>query len=270
MRNVYLLVACCLLTTSLAFSQTQQGQTHQSKTKAKVIQAPPTTCPNDPVLVSDGTESLDDLVVQSTTVFYQVNVKAGHSYSIEVYDHTDSTAAVSPMIKVTSDCSNAISGVMDVTNIDPDISGGFSDRVSWVQGSSDQTVYIGIVNPDPNNAYTYNIRVTDTTQFNPRWSTFAPFDTQWGITNTTTSPITGTLTVFSSTGAVLATITKTYAAGLFTLVSARGNSVPVNQLGDATFTYVGPAGAILADAYAVNSAGTVIVPFKFEGKHSYH
>jgi hypothetical protein len=270
MKKVLLIAACCFLTTSMAFSQTQQqGQTQQTRTLAKLIHAAPTTCPNDPVLVSDGTAAESDLIVPGVTIFYTVNAKGGHSYSIDVWDTFDSTAAVAPMIKVTSDCSTSIAGVMDVTNVDPDISGGFSDRVSWIQ-SSDQTVYIAVANPDQNTPYSYNIRVTDTTQFNPRWSTYAPFDTQWGFTNTTTSSITGTLTVFDSTGTVLATITKTFPAGLFTLVTAKANGVPLNHDGNAVFAYTGPAGAILPDAFGVNIAGTVIVPFKFEGKHAYH
>jgi hypothetical protein len=269
MKKVFLVAACCFLTTSVAFSQTQQGQTQQILAKAKLIHGAPTTCPNDPVLSSDGTEADYDLIIPGVTSFYALNAKGGHSYSIDLWDTSDSTAGIAPVIKVTSDCSTSIAGVMDVTNIDPDLTGGFSDRVSWIQGS-DQMVYISVTNPDQNNPYSYNIRVTDTTQVNPRWSTYTPFDTQWGFTNTTTSPITGTLTVIDSTGSVLATITKTYPAGLFTLVPARGNGVPVNHYGNAVFAYTGPAGAILADAFAINSANTVIVPYKFEGKHAYH
>ena len=103
-------------------------------------------------------------------------------------------------------------------------------------------MHIAVTNPDQNNTYTYSIRVTDTTQFNPRWSTYYPFDTQWGFTNTTTSNITGTLTVYDSTGVVLATITKTYPPGLFTLVSAKASGVPVNHFSDAIFAYTGPQG----------------------------
>jgi hypothetical protein len=270
MKKVFLIAACCFLTTSLAFSQTQPGQTQQIRAKAKLIHGAPATCPNDPVLVSDGTEASDDLIIPASMAFYALNAKAGHSYSIEVYDHIDSTAAFAPTIKVTSDCTTSIAGVVDVTNVDPDLTGGFSDRVSWIQGSSDQTVYISVSNPDQNNAYTYNIRVTDTTQVNPRWSTYGTFDTQWGLTNTTLSSITGTLTIYKFDGSVVKAINETIQAGQFTNVSARGSGVPVGIYGNAVFTYVGPAGAILPDAVLINSANTVIVPYKFEGKHAYH
>jgi len=219
-------------------------------------------------LSSDGTPASDDLVFPATSAYYTLNAKGGHSYSVDVWDTFDPTASISPTIAVTSDCTNSIAGVMDVTHVDPDLSGGFSHRVSWIQ-SSDQTVHIGVTNPDQNNTYTYSIRVTDTTQFNPRWSTFSPFDTQWGFTNTTTSSITGTLTVYDSTGVVLATVTKTFPPGLFTLVGAKASGVPVNHFGDATFTYAGPAGAILPDAVLINSTATIIVQYLFEGKHSY-
>lgn len=268
MKKVCLIAACCLLILPLAFAQAQQGQTQNIRAKAKLIHAAPTTCPNDPVLSSDGTPGSDDLIFPSTTAFYTINAKGGHSYSVDVWDTFDPTAAISPTIAITSDCTTAISGVKDVTNVDPDLSGGFSSRVSWIQGS-DQTLHIGVTNPDPNNTYTYSIRVTDTTAFNPRWSTYTPFDTQWGFTNTTGAPITGTLTVYDSSGTVLATVTKTFPAGLFTLVGAKASGVPANHFGDATFAYVGPAGAILPDTVLINSSATVIVQYLFEGKHSY-
>lgn len=267
MKRVFLLAACCFLTTSLAFSQTQQGQTQQIRAKAKLIHGAPTTCPNDPVVVSDGTAASDDLIFPASSAFYALNAKGGHSYSVEVFDTVDPTAAMSPTIKVTTDCSTSI-GATDVTTVDPDLSGGFSNRVSWIQ-SSDQTLYIAVMNPDPNGSYTYSIRVTDTTQFNPRWSTYTPFNTQWGFTNTTTSPITGTLTVYDSTGTVLATVTKTFPANLFTLIDAKASGVPVNHFGDAVFAYTGPAGAILPDTVLINSTATIIVQYEFTGKHSY-
>jgi len=267
MKKVCLIAVCCFLTTSLAFSQTQQGQP-QIRAKAKLIHGAPTTCPNDPVLASDGTPTGDDIVFPGTSAFYTLKAKAGHSYSVDVWDVFDPTAAVSPEIKVTSDCTTSISGVQDVTNIDPDLSGGFSGRVSWIQ-STDQTVYISVTYPDQNNSYTYSLRVTDTTQINPRWSTYDPFNTQWGFTNTTGSAITGTLKVYDSSGALLKTITKTYPAGLFTLVSALDNQVPINHFGNAIFTYVGPVGAILPDAVLINKTATIIVQYLFEGKHSY-
>ena len=267
MKRVCLIAACCFLTTSLAFAQTQQGQT-QIRAKAKLIHGAPTTCPNDPVLSSDGTATDYDLIFPATTAFYAVNAKGGHSYSVDVWDTFDPTAAVSPEIKITSDCTTQISGTKDVTAIDPDLSGGFAGRVSWIQGT-DQTLYISVTNPDQNNSYSYNVRVTDTTQINPRWSTFSPFNTQWGFTNTTGSPIDGTLKVYDSSGALLKTISKTYPAGVFTLVSALDNGVPTGHFGNAIFTFVGPAGAILPDAVLINNTATIIVQYLFEGKHSY-
>lgn len=269
MKKVFLLVACCFLTTSLAFSQTQPGQT-QIRAKAKLIHGAPTTCPGDPVLLSDGTPTSDDLIFPASAAFYAVNAVAGHSYAVEVWDVFDPTASVSPTIKVTTDCSTSIGGVTDATHVDPDISGGFSDRVTWIQASSNQTLYISVTNPDQNNSYTYNLRVTDTTQFNPRWSTYGTFDTQWGFTNTTSSPITGTLTIYKFDGSVVKTITQSIQGGQFLNVPARASGVPVGIYGNAIFAYNGPAGAILADAVLINSANTVIVPYKFEGKHSYH
>src|SRR6185312_3030379 len=137
MKKVCLLAACCWLLTSLAFSQTQQVQ--QIRAKSKLIHGAPTTCPNDPVLASDGTPTSDDRIFPASSAFYSLNAKAGRSYSVGVWDVVDPTASVSPTIAVTTDCSTSISGIKTVTNIDPDLSGGFSARVSWIQ-STNQTL----------------------------------------------------------------------------------------------------------------------------------
>jgi hypothetical protein len=233
------------------------------------IQVAPTTCGADPVLSSDGTDSPQDLLFANTSAYYTLNAKAGHSYGIEVWDTVDQTANVSPAIQLlASDCTTPIPST-NVTNVDPDLSGGFSDRISWMQGS-DATVYIQVMNPDQNNPYTYQIRVTDTTLFNPRWSTYSGFDTQWGFNNTTAVTITGTLTITNSDGTVLNTVPLSLPPGRMTLLSAKGKSIPVDHYGTATLAYVGPAGAIQADAYFINGNATVIVPSAFASKHAYH
>ena len=268
MKRVFLIAACCLLITSLAFSQMQPGQTQPIRPKAKVIHAP-TTCPNDPVLMSDGTINGDDfLFAPPSTNYYALNAKGGHSYSVEVWDVFDPTVGMSPSITVTSDCTHAISGVMDVTSLDPDLSNGFSHRVSWIQ-SSDQMLYLAIASPDQNqnDVYDYYIRVTDTSLHNIHWSTFS-YNTLWSLANLTPVDISGTLTVVSQQGVTLGTFPLTVPADGFAQVNAKVAGIPANQQGAATFVYVGPAGAIRGDVSLIRNDGNVVALEFFLPQHS--
>ena len=263
MKRLCLLVTCCLLATCSVFAQTKKAPP-----KAPVVKGAPTTCGSDPVLSSDGTDSQLDLIAPASVAFYTLNAKGGHSYAVEVWDTVDQTAGMSPTITLLqSDCATSVPNTQNVTSVDPDISGGFSYRLSWIQ-ASDATVEVQLSNPDQNNPYEYQIRVTDTTLFNPRWTTFSGFDTQWGLNNTTGGNITGTMTVVDNTGVVVATIPETLPPGLVTVVGALASSVPTNKVGNATFAYIGPAGAVQADAYYLRSGQTI--PSVFASKHAYH
>ncbi len=260
-----LLAVFCLLVTSLTLAQTKPGLM-----RTNVVKGAPTTCGPDPVLSSDGVVTTEDAIYNNTTAYYTLNVKDGHSYSIEVWDPFDLTAGVAPGIQVlASDCSTSIP-VSNVTSMDPDLSGGFSSRVSWIQGS-DQKVHIAVSNPDPTNTYTYYIRVTDTTLINPRWSTYVPYDTQWGLTNTSAVNITGTLSIVDVNGIVLKTIPLTLLPGRLTVITALTEGIPVNDSGNATFVFVGSPGAVMGDAYYLNPpTASTIVPSSFAGRHAYH
>ncbi len=268
MKRALLIFSYCLLTFSLAFSQVQPGQTQPIRSKTKIIHAP-TTCPNDPVLMSDGTiNGYDSLFPPPSTNYYALNAKGGHSYSIEVWDVSDATVGMSPTITVTSDCKNSISGVADVTSADPDLSNGFSRRVSWVQ-PSDQILYLAIASTDPNenDSYIYYIRVTDTSLHNIHWSTFS-YNTLWSLANLTSGDIMGTLTVNNEQGVTVGTFPLTVSANGFAQVNAKVVGIPANQQGAATFVYVGPAAAIRGDVSLIRNDSNVVVLEFFVPQHS--
>lgn len=268
MKKLVLFVMGLLLASTLAPGQAKRGLPGSPSGVGA-----PTTCPNDPVLPSDGTVPDFDFVAANSQVFYTVNVKAGHSYSIEVWDAFDPTTnpVTAPSIQVlASDCTTVIP-TTNVTTSDPDLSGGFSGRVSWIQGSN-AVAQIAIANPDQNNGYNYNIRVTDTTMFNARWSTAGGFNTHWGFNNTTASDISGNLTIIDGNGTVLKTVTGALIpAGRSTFYSSDSTdlNIPINHVGSAMFAYVGPPGGVLADAYFINGNASVIVPALFASKHSH-
>lgn len=264
MKKMSLVVVLCLILTTVALAQGKGGA------NKLVIQNAPADCSAPPVLSSDGVVTSEDFIAISSSAYYTINVKAGHSYSIEVWDPFDPvTLNIAPVIDVlTSGCGSSIKPT-DVTAWDPDFSGGFARRVSWVQ-ATDATLNISVTNPDPNFGYTYYIRTDDTTLTNPRWSTYSGYDTQWGLYNTTNKTISGTLKVINVDGTLLATVPVTAPAGLSTFVIARASGVPADHVGNAVFTFIGPPGGILADAYFLSADAKTIVPTLFVNKHAYH
>lgn len=267
MRKAYLISVLCLLLASLALAQTKQ--TKQGRTVPSAIKGAPTTCGLDPVLSSDGTVTSEDFIANASSAYYNLNVKGGHSYSIEVWDPFDLTAGVAPVIQLlASDCSTHVSST-DVTNMDPDLGGGFSHRISWIQ-AADQSIHIAVNNPDQNDGYSYYIRVTDTTLFNPRWSTYSGYQSTWGLTNTTPTDISGTMTVIDASGSVLATFPATFKGAQPTFLTTQQLGIPADHVGYANFTYIGPPGAFVGDGFMISPNGNLVIPVLFVSKHSYH
>jgi hypothetical protein len=226
------------------------------------------TCPRDPVLAADGTTIGPDTVSANTTNFYFVNLSAGHSYVVEVWDPFDPWNLISAKLSLLhGDCTTPDTST-DVKTYEPSLVSTFSDRIAWVQASSIGEV-ITLQNTDTVNAYKYYIRFTDTTLYNPRWSTFSGFITQWGFQNTTSQDIQGTLTVITTLGGTQANVVLSFTIPANSVVfkiagPGRDANIGPNFAGNAVFTYVGPPAGIQADCYFLNGTGTVIFPAKFE------
>jgi len=155
--------------------------------------------------------------------------------------------------------------------VTPDLRFTFSDRISWIQPSTGGGLYIGMSNPDTTNGYSYGIRLTDTTLISPRWTTYGGYTTQYGFVNTTNSPISGTLTLYDQVSGGPYTMSITVAVGSRSVVTIPTQLVvPANHAGQATFAFVGPPGAIMADGLVQNSSGTVILPITFAARNFQH
>lgn len=271
MRALSSLVICLAVSTILCAQQPTQHSSY-SRNASLTKHSAPTTCPNDPVLAADGRESSEDLIFPASTAFYSINVKGGHSYSIEVWDTIDGTAMVSPVIQVLKgDCTTAIV-TPETTAMPPDLSGGFSKRVSWTQ-TADATYQVAVSNPDQNNAYYYQIRVADTTLHSPRWSTLVGFSTHYGFLNNTSTDINGVLTLKSvnTQETFSATVTIPAHNEAFVAIPSTNYQVPADRYGFADFTFVGSPGAITADGYfqtvtngIFSIAPTIFVPVNYQ------
>ena len=258
MKKLLLTTLCLLLLSSLVL-----GQAKSKTTSKKVQRYGGISCGMDPILPTDGSYTSDYVGAAGSpgsANYYLVHLKDGHSYSAEAYDSTDITViAGSAQLSLiaAADCKTALP-TTDVISLDPDLSLSFADRISWIQTGNVDAVLV-LSNSDNINFYAYNIRITDTTLHNPRWSTFSGFITQYALVNNTSTAISGTLTLIDSTGTQYAA-PVTVPAGGESVQTTGGLSIPADHFGFGTFAFVGPAGGITADAYFINSNATVIVP----------
>jgi hypothetical protein len=118
-------------------------------------------------------------------------VAAGRSYTVEIA----STGSSSPA---------AVTGGYAVDC--PTVSGGWPSNIAMTPRSDGRVIRLTIaatastyiVTRIPTGSVTYS--VAETTLYSQSWSTVNGFFTQWGLQNTTDSPITGTLTVTESFG----------------------------------------------------------------------
>jgi hypothetical protein len=279
MKKVLFTAISLFLIGSLAFAQVNTGKATR---QIRARRYGGFQCGGDPILPTDGSITAD-FVSAASSSYYFVHLKAGHSYSAEVWDPLDETIVVgtAQLALLTTGTCSALT-TMDVASMDPDLSNNFSDRISWIQ-ASDGDAILQVNNTDQVNFYNYSVRITDTTLRNARWSTAlgGAFSTHYGFLNATASAITGTLTLHQSDGTVYTAPVNIPAGGeVFETVcgtgspgcSAQNIEVPSNKAGFATFVFIGPPGAVVADGYfqAAQTGGIVIVPTAWSPKNSQH
>jgi hypothetical protein len=212
-----------------------------------------------------------------TTYWYAVHAQAGHSYTLFFFQFQNNGnqdngfwSSITPFTPADG-CSGTSTLTATVnTSWSPaqfqSNNNSISYRASFTAATAGdyrvRAVSSG-VSPTP---FAYGYAVIDTTMYNPRWSTFSGFITQWGLNNVSDNPITGVLTVVSSSGTVLAASTVTIQPGqvVFKSTVPSDLNIPANSAGNATFTHNGPPGAIQGDAYFINSNATVVVPSKLD------
>jgi hypothetical protein len=267
MKKVLLLTACLLLAAPLAFAQARPTggvPGHQLQPYGY------THCGSgDAILPTDGSR-VSDTIGASSSNFYFVRLKAGHSYAAEVWDAIDTNNTVSASLHLwDAGCSSPLS-VTDVTSTDPDLSSMYAHRISWIQGSD--LLEVLEMRSGATAARNYEIRIVDTTLYSPRWSTWSGFITQWGFYNVTNSNLSGVFTVFDTTGAAIKTANVTVSAEKVKFYSSipADLNLPTSTSGSVMFAYVGPAGAFTADCMILNTPAGAYVTIKFEPRNYQH
>jgi hypothetical protein len=267
MNRMRLITFCVLTSSAMLIAQTR----NQGASKPGVRPASVNICTSSPTLVPDGTTSgVEDSIGAGAVGYYYENFDGGHSYSVEVWDPFDAYNVSVLSLALLDDNCNSGPGYQDVTSITPNLVNANADRISWIQ-PSDGPQQIGLSNLDTVRAYSYYIRISDTTLINPRWSTYSGFQTQYGFVNNTNSAISGTLTLTDTSGRKFTeNLTLASRSTSFVIFPSSGFNVPTQDAGSATFAFVGPAGGITADAFFLNGNATVVVPSSFAPQTNQH
>jgi len=236
--------------------------------------ATPTVAPADSRIVDF------DFVGISADNFYQFDATAGHSYSIEVrqdYDDLQPTNDLATSVFSVADtgCATplAVNGTVlrDTSLIEPALPAN-SFRASMTAANTG-TYRLRVRNSNPAVGRYVSVKISETTMYSASFSTNQPFNTFYAFVNTTSSPITGTLTLTPLGGGGPVPITITIPANA---LASTNTSVPVfatvvNKVGFATFSHNGPPGAVLISAaianFTTNPAYNQVIEFRSVREH---
>lgn len=267
MKRTTLIVICLLLAATILVAQSRNQTTGNTKVSTGSV----STCGPAPTLMPDGTTpGYEDYISASGVGYYWQVFETGHSYSVDAWDPFDAYhGGVLKLSLLTSGCATGPS-YTHVANITPYVQGGNADRISWIAPSGVSQV-VGLTNVDVTYGYSYYIRITDTTLYSPRWTTFGGYTSQFGFVNTTNSSISGTLTLIDQVLGGPYTMAITVPAGSRKVVTVPTDLViPANHAGFASFAFVGPPGAIAADEMLSSPTGAVILPVAFGPRNFQH
>jgi hypothetical protein len=231
-----------------------------------------TACATPTVVPADGRVVDFDFVANSGNNFYQFDVTKGNSYSVEVrqdYDDLQTPNDLTTTAFTDAGCTAPVAGLVDTTAIEPALPAN-SARFSFTAAASG-TIRLQVANGNASTGRYVSVSVSDTTVFNPQFSTFSGFQTQYLFINTTGADVHGVLTVTPNVcvGAVPApsvvNVTVPKGANLTRSVSPQGSiPMPANCGGFAKFTHDGPPGSVITDALYINANASVIVSAKFQ------
>lgn len=199
--------------------------------------------------------------------YYQFNVSAGRSYSVEVReDYDDLQSPTSDIQTAAFTDNNCTMGLTtnDTHNNDPILPGN-AQRFSFTQGATGGTVYLAVTNNSPSTGRYVSVTVSETTLYNARWSTFSGFVTQWGFQNTCSLALNVKMVATDTLGSPIAPA-QTITFGVpgnsetFHITAPSDVNFPAQHAGFAVITHDGPPGCLLMDAYFIGGNSTIIVP----------
>lgn len=226
-------------------------------------------------LVPNSTDTVGVSFPASGAGSFFANLTAGHSYSIQVTTHDNTTANSTLTAQGPGGCLGGAVAVNETTLVEPAIlnlgaTAVSGRRVSFTPAASGLYAF----NFTTNNAggHIYTGEIYETTLFNPRWATNQGYLTVYGFQNTTSQAINIVLkatATFGGTGTT--TFTAAIPANTQVLVALGPGltiNIPAGQVGFAILTHDGPQGGLTVDAYFTN--GVSLVPAVFAPRNSEH
>lgn len=236
-----------------------------------------TSCPN-PTVLKVGEPTNFDFVAPSSSNFYQFDVNPNRSYSVTVHQNydavnTDLQAGGGGSVTIYTDvaCASALTtGLNDTTSSEPALPNN-AFRSSFVTGATVANSHyrIKVSNGNVSVGRYIEVTVAETTKFSPLYTTFSGFNTFYRVYNTTSQPITGTMTAFNGNTPIGVAVTLTVPAystspTIFTGAGANQLNVPANNAGSVIWVDNGPPAGTLLDGFAWNGSTTTF-PIKFVG-----
>lgn len=224
-------------------------------------------CNNSHTLIPDGRVTQGVMPGGSTFLGFKFSTQAGATYSIEAHapersGATNQTVEVLRFIDINpNDCTGTSSlTARNGSGISPVISGNASRIL--VAGTGE----LFIVRTLNAAGLVLTMRISDTTQFHPGWSTGGGFNTFYSIQNTTNASCSVTLTLFNLAGAQVATTTQSIDAESLLATNTQALGVGAGLAGSGRLTHDCPPGGILVDAAIANfgTSPAAIIPAKFE------
>ncbi len=219
------------------------------------------TCAGWAALVPDGRI---ERVTTSTTDDLQcgTRVTAGRSYCIEANQLQWYNGVSIPFINYNASCPDtSTADFVSRMSAEPQgVNTGAFRRYCGIASSSGSLGFRLANSSAVGNLVDLNF--TETTLYNPRWSTYNGFLSSWGFQNTTSFDINGVLTLDDGTS----TYTKTLVlpAGKLTYVFSNDAALGLgaDKAGSAMFAHDGPPGGVKGDCYYAKSG--VMIPSSFE------
>lgn len=251
------------------------------------------SCTSTTGLVPDGRVLDFDNVQPGSTVYYSFASVTGRSYSIEVRDDVDSNPGGDLQIKYYSQtaqsagwtCATAVAMTAgtapnytstqyrDTTAIEPKLVSG--QRVSLPAPAND-TIIISVKNNGSNSHY-LAVSVAETTMYSSMWESYGNLYDYYSLANTTSAPLTYTLSLVTTLCSPIApattctpqTLTDTTTIGANTSVFRNSATAPLvlnaQQIGYAVLIHDGPPDALSIEAIIGNFGSmpysTFTVPF---------
>jgi len=229
---------------------------------AGTARAEGTACGSETILVPDGRMQAST-IPNTTTFFFAISTRVGNAYSVEFMNPVGPAPQTPGTVAVFSDagCSVPLTSTTTTGN-DPKMSLN-GVRVSFTATTTTTRITLNNNTGSPVN---YTFSASDTTLYSPAWTTNGTYATYYSFYNTTSSPITGTITLNTTTGGSAGTTNLTINPGQTASTNTVALSTPPNQTGTAKFTHDGPPAGILVEADVANFTlnPPYVQPVKFQ------